>query len=1072
MVPPNSAPAPRPDPALERIFAPPSTGAGGHVPGGDEVWDALPDDPAPTGFGEYVVLGEIARGGMGVVYRARQQGTQRVVALKTISPALLAVPGARERFQRESEAAAALDHPHILPIHHVGVAEGVPFFSMKLAEGGSLATAPRRPPREVAALLAKVARAVQHAHERGVLHRDLKPANILLDATGEPFVADFGLARFYQRTDDPTLTQTGVGTPHFVSPEQARGETRTLTVASDVYALGAILYAQLAGRPPFAGETALETLRLVIETSPPPLRARDPGIPRDLEIICLKCLEKDPAARYRSARALADDLEAFVAGRSISARPATLPERAARWTRANPVLAATLGFAALLLVAVAVGSTIAAARFREATRRAQEAEREERAQLRQALLAQARASRLTGRAGQRFATLEAVAKAAAIRPDLELRNEAIAALALPDLRIERLWPAKRLSYGPLAFDPTLQFYANEPADGVLTVRRASDQAEVARWTPPGGPGARVKFIGPWAESGTRLSALYADGAVRFFRVGADGALTLAWELPGWNPPTPPVGVENFVAYAPDEARVAVGVPTGGVSLRAADTGAELARLAPEARADSLTWSPDGRELVVAGRRAEEARIISASDGRVRVALKAEMGVEALAWSPDGRTVAASSNRGPIFLFDAPTGRLRHALRGHTRTTTMLGFSPDGALLASSGRDYTLRLWEPLTGTPLLLLSPPAAEPVLRFTRDGRRLALSPYGADAGTAQVAANDVLRYVPHRLDGDALAEFGAADYSADGRLIVVAGRGGVRLCDGRDGRELVAWPLDPGARKSAQFDADGRWLWISSVRSGLQRHRLTWNSPEQLEVGPAEVLDPTPDYLLTSPGGLGTRRAFVREDFEQVLLRDLTGAGQVTLTLPQSGIWQAAVSPDGRFVATAPASRDLLVDRKSCRLWNAQTGELVRAFQSGRGGTVTFSRSGRYLYSSANGPSHVWELEPWRQVIELPGELEDAAFSPDDRLLAAVDESSRVHLFSLPEGRRLAMLEGRASRLYFGAHGATLVGVSSDGAIWRWDLRNLRRELKTLGLDWEAPDFPAASPEVGPISARLAW
>lgn len=1063
MPPPESVSPPAP--SIDRILGLETTAVEG------DAWEELPDDAEAATLGAYTILEEIARGGMGVVYRAREHGTQRLVALKTISPLLASVPGARERFQRETEAAAALDHPHILPIHHVGLAEGVPFFSMKLAEGGSLAEPRARSPREIATLLAKVARAVEHAHERGILHRDLKPANILLDAAGEPFVADFGLARFFGRAEDPTLTQAGLGTPHYVSPEQARGESKTLTVATDVYGLGAILYAQLAGRPPFGGETALETLRLVIETPPRPLRELNAALPRDLEIICLKCLEKDPAARYRSARALAEDLEAFLAGRSISARPATLTERGARWTRGNPLLAGTLALAALLLVAVAVVSTLAAARLRETTRRAVAAEKEERAQLRQALLAQARASRLTGRAGQRFATLEAIAKAAAIRPDLELRNEAIAALALPDLRIERLWPAKRLNHGPLAFDPTLQLYAHEPADGLLTVRRSSDQTEVARWTPPGGSTARVRFIGPWSESGTRLCAVYADGVVRFFRVGPGGALSLAWELPQWNPPPSPVGQENFVAWSPDESRVAVGVPGGGVSLRESAQGTELARLAPEARADCLAWSPDGRELVLAGRRAAEARVISAADGTQRLALRAEMGVEALAWSPDGRTLAASSNRGPVFLFDAADGRLRHTLRGHGRTTTMLAFSPDGALLASSGRDYTLRLWEPSAGLPLVLLNPTTAEPVLRFTRDGTRLALSPYGPEAGTARLAANDILRIAPHRLDGDSLAEFGACDISPDGRLIVVATRGGVRICEARDGREIAAWPLDPGVRKSAQFDAAGEWLWLCSARSGLSRRRLTWSSRHQLEIGPAEALDATPDYLLTAPGGPGTRRAFVREDAGQVLVRNLARNGEVELTLAESGIWQAAVSPDGALLATAPATRDALIDRLSCRLWDARTGRLIRAFQPGRGGTVTFSRSGRYLYSSANGPSRVWQVEPWRQVWEAPPDLEDAVFSPDDSLLAVVDESARIHLFSLPEGRLLAVLESRTvNRLFFAPDGRTLFGVASDGAVWRWDLRRMRHELQALGLDWEAPAFAPPTPDAGPVTAVL--
>src|SRR5437588_122111 len=293
--------------------------------------------------GNYEILEEIGRGGMGVIYRARQRHSRRIVALKRMVSYHADSRETRERFRREAEAAASLDHPNILPIYEVGHGkDGLPFFSMKYAAGGSLekiVPAMRTQPRECVRLLAKVARACQYAHEHGVLHRDLKPGNILLDAHGEPFVTDFGLAKWLDTSTDLTRTLTIFGTPGYIAPEQAKGPAAKLTPAADVYSLGAILFDLFTGRPPFLGEHALAVIQQASQSPAPKLRSLVPTLDRDLETICAKCLERDPTARYRSAGALAEDLERWLEGRSIIARPVSLPVRLWRWSRRNRLTA-------------------------------------------------------------------------------------------------------------------------------------------------------------------------------------------------------------------------------------------------------------------------------------------------------------------------------------------------------------------------------------------------------------------------------------------------------------------------------------------------------------------------------------------------------------------------------------------------------------------------------------------------------------------------------------------------------------------------------------------------------------
>jgi serine/threonine protein kinase/tetratricopeptide (TPR) repeat protein len=297
-------------------------------------------------LGNYEILEEIGRGGMGVIYRARQRHSRRIVAVKRVLGYHADSRETLARFRREAQAAASLDHPNILPIYEVSESEdGLPFFSMKFALGGSLqevGPALKNEPRQCVGFVAKIARAVQHAHGKGILHRDLKPGNILLDAHGEPLVSDFGLAKWLDTTSDLTRTLTIFGTPGYIAPEQASGSAEQLKPAADVYSLGAILFDLLAGRPPFLGSHALSVIRQAAETPAPKLRTLSKVADHDLETICARCLEREPSTRYRSAHDLAEDLERWLEGRSIIARPVSPQVRIWRWSRRTPKLAGSL----------------------------------------------------------------------------------------------------------------------------------------------------------------------------------------------------------------------------------------------------------------------------------------------------------------------------------------------------------------------------------------------------------------------------------------------------------------------------------------------------------------------------------------------------------------------------------------------------------------------------------------------------------------------------------------------------------------------------------------------------------
>ena len=391
-------------------------------------------------FGDYELIREVARGGMGVVFEARQVSLNRPVALKMILTGILASEDDRRRFRLEAEAVANLDHAQIVPIYEVGEHAGFSYFSMKLIPGGSLATrlgefADR--PRDAARVVATVARGVHHAHQRGILHRDLKPSNVLLDDQGAPHVVDFGLAKRTEPAGELTASGAVMGTPAYMAPEQAMGKRGQVTIATDVYGLGAILYTLLAGKAPFGGESVIDTLEQVKLRVPDPPSSAERAVPRDLQTICLKCLEKDPARRYASAEALAADLERYLRGEPITARRVGRVERAWLWAKRRPAIAA-LSAATLLAVLAGILAVIAV------QARANRTLRDKNAELAKTntLLDQQR-SRAEQREQQAIEAVKRFRDAVAEEPKLKNNTE------LEDLR-------KRLLKEPLAFFKSLR----------------------------------------------------------------------------------------------------------------------------------------------------------------------------------------------------------------------------------------------------------------------------------------------------------------------------------------------------------------------------------------------------------------------------------------------------------------------------------------------------------------------------------------------------------------------------------------------------------------------------------------
>jgi len=1022
---------------------------------------SIPPEPATGRFGDYELLEEIARGGMGVVYRARHISLDRIVALKMILAGPLASTEDVERFLREARTGADLQHTNIVAIHDVGEHAGQHFFAMDYVAGTSLAALARDgplPARRAATYLEIVARAVHYAHQRGTLHRDLKPSNVIIDAADQPRITDFGLAKRIRPGAGLTVSGQVLGTPSYMPPEQAMGDGEAFGPASDVYSLGATLYELLTGRPPFHGASTVDTLLHVLDNDPVPPRLLNPSVPRDLEVICLKCLEKEPRRRYATAQTLAEDLQRFLADQPIRARPIGPLGRLRRWCRRRPMLA---GMTAALATALLAGTAVSTHFAVEATRSAAVAESktaEATDRLWHAYLAQAQAARRSGRPGQRFDSLEALAAATAIRPSPELRDEIIACAALTDLRRVRNWPAPN----PLVAvgDTTGQRYVVSTNKSTLSLRSVDDNRELAVLA---GPDGRVMDYA-FSADGSRLAVSFLVDDRRECHVWSPVSGSAVWHTP--------LGAEFVsMSFSPDGQSLALLGIDGQVRICAADTGQPLRAWACAPSPTALCFDPTGQTIAASRWQSQVVQILDADTGEVLQSLKHPCGVYRVGWHPDGRFLAVPCGDANIYVWNAETGQQRTLLQGHVSEVIGAVFHPRGDVLASRSWDGTVRLWEPFGGRQLLQFQ--GGSLWMAFSRDGRWLTLRSFDR-LERWEVATGDC-RNLHEAAPGKGPW---SVHFDCSGNYLASASDDGVRLWDARRGQEVAH--LAVGLAMSAIFHPDGHSLFTSGA-AGVQHWPVT--APTDTE--PLRVQTPLP---INGPSRNVSPRACLSADAR--VLAVLTDRARIAILhsddrAEPSWIDAGAIdiagwtlSPDARWIAVAP------VYEAGVQIWDVMRGQQVTQIPVAReAGHLAFSPDGRWLVAGTDRTYEFWQAGSWlpgRSIArDGEGTAGPLAFTADSQLLAIAATRYVVQLHDVATAERLATLESpdqlHLTWLCFNPDGSQLVAAGQNHTIQIWDLRAIGRHLPSLGLHFRArrsmaPTTAAAGEQGGRSPERL--